>query len=202
MSQARAQTGRGLAGRVLASYPDFRAAMARQLEDPPREARLLVWAVAAGLVGFLAGLPNVTRQAAALDAPDALTAVLTGRLFAALFLFPLMLYLLATLSRLVARLFGGRGSLATARLALFWSVIAALPVLVLSAAASALLRAWDAAAAAPLAGLVSALSAAAFAWIWAASLAEAEGFRRTVPVFAFLLAFPAILATLPLIFLP
>jgi hypothetical protein len=202
VSAAGTQDGAGLARQVLAAYPDFRAAMARRLADPPREARLVGWAFLAGLIGFVAGLPSVGPQAATLDTPDAMTAVLAGRLFAALFVFPLMLYLVAALSHLVARAFGGRGSFGSARLALFWAVIAALPILVASGVATALLRLAGGGMAAALAGLVSTLSALAFAWIWGASLAEAEGFRRTVPAVAGIVALPLLLSAYSLIYLP
>ena len=75
---------------------------------------------------FLAQWPRLTRKAI-LDGEE-LNMLLGGALFAWLFIMPLVLYALGTLSHLIARRFGGRdGSAYHARFVLFWALLAASP---------------------------------------------------------------------------
>ncbi len=54
-----------------------------------------------------------------------------GALMATLFLLPPLAYLLAAISHLVARAFGGKGTGYGARVALFWSLLAVSPLMLL-----------------------------------------------------------------------
>jgi len=112
---------------IVAMYRGPRAVMRRQLAMGEREDRVLMYlVVACGLI-FVAQWPQLRRDAF-LDDSVPFDARLGGALMAWIFIAPLMLYALAGLSRLVARVFGGRGTGYTARLALFWSLLAAVPL--------------------------------------------------------------------------
>lgn len=136
---------------ALRAWGDFGASMRRQLELRPGEARLVLYAMFAGVVGFLVSLPSALGQAEVLGRSLALgqtvpreavfeaqefspvAAVLSGRLFGALFLAPLVFYGLAILSHFVAKIVGIRGDLYQSRLAFFWSLVVATPLILLSA---------------------------------------------------------------------
>ncbi|WP_103333477.1 YIP1 family protein [Pseudotabrizicola formosa] len=77
-------------------------------------------------------------------------------------------YGLAALSRLVARAVGGRGSWYGARIALFWSLVAVTPLMLLQGLVSGMIG--------PGPGLtaVSALAGLAFVIFWALALIEVE----------------------------
>jgi hypothetical protein len=91
---------------------------------------------------------------------------LGGAMLAWLALMPLALYGLAAVTHLAARAVGGRGDFYGARLALFWSLLAAAPMWVLAGAVSV------------VGGLVAQAVALAalggFAWLWLPALFEAE----------------------------
>jgi len=168
----------GLVAAIAASWKDLRGGIRRRLAGGPSEAGLLAHAYLAGLLAFVAGLPQAMSDARALDQPDAMAGVLAGRLFAALFLFPLLLYALAALQRLVARAFGGRGTYYTARVTLFWAVIVALPLVLAEGLVSALVPALPPRAGAMLGGIASLAAGLGFLWIWASMTAESESFAR------------------------
>jgi hypothetical protein len=89
-------------------------------------------------------------------------------LFAWLFIAPLMFYLIAALSHLVARLFKGNGDWFGARLALFWAFLAASPLMLLNGLTAGFV------------GPGAALTLVGFVWfvafmvIWLVSLKVAE----------------------------
>jgi hypothetical protein len=113
--------------RILASWRSPRKAVRSLLANGPREDRALAILIAACVVMFVAQWPALSR-AAHLDPDIPLQARMSGALMATLFIVPLLAYLLAGLSHLVARLMGGRGTWYTARLALFWSLLAIAPL--------------------------------------------------------------------------
>ena len=61
-----------------------------------------------------------------------LTGLMANTLFACLFFLPLIFYGIAAISHMIARLFGGKGTWYGARLALFWSFLAASPLMLLN----------------------------------------------------------------------
>jgi len=185
-----ASSAPGLVGAIALSYRDLRRGMAMFLAQKPRDAQLLVLSLLAAVVGFIAGLPRALVQAQTLGVEDPLTAVLSVRLFAALFMTPLLLFGLGALSHLVALGFRGQGSFWAARAAIVWAVIVALPLLVANGLAGGVAMIWPGLASHALASAVSMISSLGFFWIWAQHLAQAEGFAHGGRVFAvfFLLA--------------
>ena len=84
---------------------------------------LLNLILACGLI-FVGQWPRLSR-AAYLDDAVPFDALIGGALLGWLFIAPLALYAFAALSHFALRALGGQGSHLTARLALFWSLLAA-----------------------------------------------------------------------------
>ncbi|MEM9578356.1 MAG: YIP1 family protein [Pseudomonadota bacterium] len=95
-----------------------------------REDRALAYLMAGCLVVFVAQMPKLARQAH-LTGED-LNMLMGATLMAWLFIAPLVLYCVAALSHLVAKLFRGRGTGYGARLALFWALLASSPLMLLN----------------------------------------------------------------------
>lgn len=152
---------------ILALWRRPRQAMRAQLAEGQREDRALaVLMGACGLI-FVAQWPALAR-AAETDPSVPLEARLGGALMATIFLLPLLAYGIAALSHLVARAFGGRGSFFGARLALFWSLMAAVPLFLLSGLALGI------AGPGPATSLLGLICFLAFAGLWLTLLREAE----------------------------
>lgn len=100
--------------------------MRKLLSMGRREDRAIVILIAACFIIFIAQWPRLSREAF-LDPSVPLDARIGGALFGWMFWAPLLAYVLGGLSHLVARLFGGRGSWYSARLALFWTLLATTP---------------------------------------------------------------------------
>lgn len=120
-----------LTGDIVATYRSPRAVIRRLLAAGPREDRALMYLMlSCGLI-FVSQWPRLRREAL-LDDTVPFDARIGAALLAWLFVAPLALYGLAALSRLAARLLGGHGSGYGARLALFWSLLAAVPLWLLN----------------------------------------------------------------------
>jgi hypothetical protein len=152
--------------------------MARQVAAGLSEARALVHLMLACGLFFVASLPNALREARGLEVADPVEGAVAAHLFGYLALAPLLAYGLAAVVHLAARGFGGRGGFLAARSALFWSLLMAAPM----AIALALVGVGVELAAPALLPWLAWLGYAALAfwlWLFAASLAEAEGFGAT-----------------------
>ncbi len=115
---------------MVAAYRRPVAVFRRRLGDGPREDRALATLMVACLLVFASQWPRLQRVA--LETGEALEPMLGGALFGWLFVMPLVAYALGTLTHLVARLFGGRGTGFSARFALFWALLVASPLWLLS----------------------------------------------------------------------
>lgn len=169
---------------IALGWRDPRAAMAREVAAGLSEARSLLHLTLACGLFFVASLPNAIREARALDIADPVEGAISAHLFGHLALAPLLAYGAAAFVHLLACGFGARGGFRAARAALFWSLLLVAPLTLMLALAGVLVE-----ASAP--GLLPALDGLGYAvmafWVWlfAASLAEAEGFvatRRVVAV--------------------
>lgn len=164
---------------ILRSYTRPRAVMRRLVAanrggDRP-EARGFVYLLAGLLIIFISQVPDLTGVGVAqgglsggltgADGPPPADARLAITLFAWLFVWPLILYLLAGLSHLVARGLGGKGQGVDARMALFWAVLAVSPLFLLRGMASVSQSVEGVM-------VVNYAIALAFFWIWLSSLWE------------------------------
>jgi hypothetical protein len=152
---------------IFASWVRPRVVMRRLLAAGPREDRALATLIAAAVVMFVAQWPMHAR-AAHLDPSIPLDGRLAGAAMGVIFIMPLLAYAIAALSHLAARAFGGRGAGWRARMALFWSLLAVSPAVLLQGLVSGLIGPG------PALTLTSAVLTAAFAMIWGASLRVAE----------------------------
>ena len=118
------------------------------------------------VLAFLSQLPRLAREAHL--SGEELNPMLGGALFAWLFIAPLMFYLIAALSHLVAKLFKGQGDWFGARLALFWAFLAASPLMLLNGLTAGFVGQG------PALTLVGFVWFMAFLWIWLSSLKTAE----------------------------
>lgn len=151
---------------IVATYRGPGRVMRRLLSQGPREDRALVFLLLGCGIVFVAQLPRLSREAH-LSGQD-LNMAMGGTLMAWLFLAPLIFYALAGLSHLLARLLGGQGNWYGARLALFWSLLAASPLILLHGLVAGFIG--------PGPGLqgVGLIWLVVFLWFWLSGLRQAE----------------------------
>ncbi|MEE9388383.1 MAG: YIP1 family protein [Paracoccaceae bacterium] len=157
----------GIVADIGQSWLHPRQVMARLLADGQREDRVLMFLMVACLLVFISRLPALAL-AAQLDPTMPLNLRLVGALFGWLFIVPPAFYVIAALSRIVARIAGGRGSWYSARLALFWSLLAATPFWILNGFAAG----YGGAGLAQQ--VIGAFALVLFIIIWASSFYQAE----------------------------
>lgn len=115
---------------IAATYRGPGRVIDRFLAAPEHEGRVLAMAIGACAFLFVAQWPALARKAH-LEQQE-LNMLLGSSLMAAMFILPLLLYVLAYLAYFVQRLFGGKGNGYGARLALFWALLAASPLALLN----------------------------------------------------------------------
>lgn len=149
---------------ILATYRSPQAVMRRHLAMGVREDRAIFYLIlVCGLV-FVAQWP---RQAYPDDSVP-LDVLLGGAMMGWLFLVPLALCLIAGLPYLAAKAFSGHGSWFTARLAMFWPLLATNPLWMLNGLVAGFIGpgvAFD---------LTSLIDLAIFLSFWGLSPVEAE----------------------------
>ncbi len=151
---------------ITATYRGPGKVMRRLLSMGPREDRALAFVMVACVIVFVSQMPRLARIAHLTG--QELDMLLGGALFGWVFLAPLILYLLAALSHLIARILGGQGDWFGARLALFWALLASSPLVLLHGLVAGMIG--------PGPGLqaVGLLWLAIFGWFWFACLKQAE----------------------------
>ena len=151
---------------IAATYRGPGRVMSKMLQAGEREDRALILVMAFCLLAFVAQLPSLAREA--YEQQVELNALLGGALLGTVFMSPLILYLLAALSHVVARLVGGKGTWYTARLALFWSLLATAPILLLHGLMAGFIGPG------PVLTGAGAVWAAVFFWFWLGCMRQAE----------------------------
>jgi hypothetical protein len=151
---------------IVATYRGPGRVMRRMLSMGQREDRAIAIVMAGCAVIFAAQLPRLAREAYLTG--QELNPMLGASLLAWVFIAPLLLYVLAAVSHMIARIFGGRGSWFDARLALFWAVLASSPLMLLNGLVAGFIG--------PSAALsfVGLLWIGVFCWFWARCLWVAE----------------------------
>lgn len=112
---------------LIATWRRPRRVMRKLLSMGVREDRALAILFGACALIFVAQLPRLSREDTLMPDDVPLQAEMATTLFAWLLIWPLLFYGIGSISRLVARLFGGRGTFYGARLALFWALLASTP---------------------------------------------------------------------------
>ena len=151
---------------IVATYKGPRRVMRRLLEMGTREDRALIILVAGCVVMFIGQWPKLAREAHLTD--QALNPLLGATLMAWVFVAPLLFYALGLASHWAARALGGKGTAFGARLALFWALLAASPLVLLNGLVAGFVGPGAALQAVGIAWCV------AFFWFWIAGLTEAE----------------------------
>lgn len=140
----------------------LRRLLARGQSEPFAFSLLLVFLALA----FIGQWPVAAREAFLADEPSALPRIL-ARALAVLATIPFW-YLLAALSRLVARALGGQGTWYGARIALFWALAAVGPLMLLQGLVAGMIGPG------PALSAVTLVVGVAFLWLWSTLLHEAE----------------------------
>jgi hypothetical protein len=112
---------------IVATWRRPRSVMRSLLSQGRREDRALMFLILACGIIFVSQWPVISREVALDGAGAPLQARLAITFFAWLMIWPLAFYGIGSLTHVVVRAFGGRGSLYSARLALFWTLLATTP---------------------------------------------------------------------------
>lgn len=153
---------------IVTSWTRPRQVVRRHLAAGQREDRALIFLMLGCGMVFLSTIPRVVRMNE-LGGGVEYGAQIGGAVLAWLFVTPLLLYVVAAVTRVIARLFGGRGTGFTARLSLFWALLAASPLWLIWGLAVGYLG-DDVAGVQVLGALVFAV----FLYIWSMGLIETE----------------------------
>ena len=158
---------------IARTYRGPRTVIRDLLAQGVREDRAIAYLFAACLLIFIAQWPRLTRAAQGFDLPagaeqPSLTQLLTYELFSWLMIWPLVLYIIAGLTHLAAYAMGGQGTAYGARLALFWALLASVPL----ALFYGLLTGLNGPTAATQ--IVGALWLGTFVWFWMQGQREAS----------------------------
>lgn len=121
----------GLVTDIAQTYRTPHRVIARRAAQAGSEVQAIFIVMLGCLMVFVAQWP-VHSRAAFLDPDIPLGGRLTGAGVAWLMIMPIMLYVLAALIHLVCRAFGGQGSFFTARISLFWALLASAPLALLN----------------------------------------------------------------------
>ncbi|MCL6282145.1 YIP1 family protein [Ruegeria sp. 2012CJ41-6] len=151
---------------ITATYRGPARVMQRLLAMGQREDRALAFLMGACALVFIAQMPRLAREAHLTG--QELNMLLGGALLGWLIIAPLLFYVLAAFSHVLARLLGGKGEWYGARLALFWSLLASTPVLLLQGLVAGFIGPG------PGLNLVGMAWIAVFFWFWIAGLRQAE----------------------------
>lgn len=138
-----------------------------KLDQGIREDRALAVLIGACGLIFVSQWPRIAREAQ-LDPATPLDGRIGGALMAVVFILPLVMYLMAGVSHLLARAFGGKGSAFGARLALFWALFASTPAMLLHGLLRGMLGPTGAVTG------IGVLVLAGFVYLWIAMLREAQ----------------------------
>lgn len=114
---------------IVASYKGPGRVVRRILGQGVREDRALIFLMIGCLMVFVSQTPRLARQAHLTETD--LNMLLGGSLMAWLFVAPLLLYVIAGVTHVIARGFGGQGTAYGARIALFWALLATSPLILL-----------------------------------------------------------------------
>ncbi|TMV08527.1 YIP1 family protein [Ruegeria sediminis] len=155
-----------VAADIVATYRGPGRVIRRLLGMGQREDRALAILMAGCTLVFVAQMPRLAREAHLTG--QELNMLLGGALLAWIIIAPLIFYFLAAVSHVFARAVGGRGDWYGARLALFWSLLASSPILLLHGMVAGFIGPGPAMQGVGLLWLI------VFGWFWFSGLSQAE----------------------------
>ncbi|WP_050931716.1 hypothetical protein [Aestuariivita boseongensis] len=147
---------------IAATYRGPGRVMRRLMAMGAREDRALAFLMGFCVIAFIAQLPRLARQAH-LQGED-LSMLMAGALMGSVFILPLLLYIIAWATHLIRKLIGRQSSSYGARLALFWSLLASTPLMLLYGLIGGFIGQG------PALQLVGLIWVAVFLWFWIATL--------------------------------
>ena len=153
---------------IFESYRAPRVVARRFRDAGADEGTGLGWLFAACILFFVARLPSLARTSHLSDGEVPLFGLALGAFFGTLLLAPILFYLLGSFSHIIAKVFGGQGTMTDARLALFWGLLASTPFVLFQGLVSAMIGPG------PQATLAAVASFVVFLWVWLNSLIELE----------------------------
>lgn len=153
---------------ILRSYRAPRAVMRRQMAGGVHEGRAVAYLMIACFLIFIAQWPRLSREATLNPDSPPLEAQVMATFFAWVLAAPLLFFLIAALSHGLAKVLGGQGDWFGARLALFWTMLAVSPLMLLHGLVAGFIGPG------PQLTIVGAVVALAFCIIWIVSLIEVE----------------------------
>ncbi len=142
---------------MVAAYRRPGKVMERQLQSGAGEDRALIYVMASCVIVFISNLPMIARESFINQVDMDLPLGASG--LAWLFFWPLIFYILAAALGLVLRIFRCKASWFHVRLALFWTMLASTPLILLNGLTGGLIGAGVEK------NLVGACWFAAFLWI-------------------------------------
>jgi len=140
--------------------------MARLLRMGQREDRVLAMLMGGCIILFVSQWPYRARQAHLTG--ETLTDYIQHDAVGLIFVLPLLAYGVAALLRLISRIFGAKADYYSARLAMFWALLASSPALVLAGMVKGFIGLGAANS------IIGALWLLVFLWVLGNSLIEAE----------------------------
>jgi hypothetical protein len=158
---------------ILRTWRRPRAVMRDLLGQGRREDRAIMFLMVSCFLIFVSQWPRLRRVAEGFEPspfPPEMNfeGMMTYTFFGSVIILPLMMYVIAALSHLVAKVLGGKGTWFGARLALFWTLLATTPMFLFYGLVRGLIGPGSQAV------LVGAIGAALFVVIWIQCLREAE----------------------------
>ena len=151
---------------IIESHIRPRRVMARLLKMGVREDRIFAMLLVGCLILFMAQWPYRARQAHL--SGETLTDYIQHDALALIFILPLIAYGFAGLLRLLSRVFRAKANYYSARLALFWALLAASPAVILSGMIKGFVGLG------PINSVFGAAWFVIFLWVLVNSLLEAE----------------------------
>lgn len=156
---------------ILRTYRAPRDVLRRRMSGEVREDRALAILMCACLLIFVAQWPRLSREAF-LDDSIAFDARMAGALFGWIFVAPLFFYALALVTHWTLRAFGGTSTPYEARIGLFWALLAAAPLWLLTGLVSGFIGKG------PALNVVGMIALGAFLVFWVAGIVEIGGYRK------------------------
>ena len=155
-----------LVGDIARAYRAPKTTFKAQLAKSGEE-RILLFAFLFSFLSFIARVPELAWVTGTMESDVPLSARVGAMFVASVFMAPLMMYLIAALSHLVLRPLGGKGNWQQTRLALMWSALVAVPLVLLGGALKVLAPGLPFSVATGVTGVV-------FLWQWAMCLQVVE----------------------------
>lgn len=153
---------------VARTYSSPRRAFRQTLAATTSEGRAFAYLLAGSLVHFLGRLPALASERPNEEFGVPLAAAAAGTFLGLVIFAPIMLYILAALGNLAARMLGCGVTWRSARTVLFWSFMAVSPLAVASGLAAGLLQSGPA-----LELLLNAVIGVCFLSFWLIGMSEA-----------------------------